>query len=144
MSKHVGLTDDQLAQRLRDDLKKPPRPGTDWPYGQPKVANASSFTDIESAQKLTQYNIDQNSDQITTWIASKPKDGDRMDIKVSETPYGDSGRSIDKAAIQNDPFPAEASEDVKGVETRLLYREDLDPPFTVMTSMPKDVPTGGN
>ncbi|MBP2050820.1 hypothetical protein J2Z21_003770 [Streptomyces griseochromogenes] len=28
---------------------------------------------------------------------------------------------------------------MKGVETRLIYNEDLDPPFTVMTSMPKDV-----
>jgi hypothetical protein len=93
---------------------------------------------------MTQYNIDENSDDISRWIASKPKDGERLDIRVPETPYGDSGRSIDKAAIQKDEFPVEAAKNVKGVETRLVYRDDLDPPFTVMTSMPKDVPTGGN
>ncbi|MFE2508148.1 RNase A-like domain-containing protein [Streptomyces naganishii] len=138
-SKHVGLTDDQLAQRLRDDLKKPPRPGTAWPYGQPKIAEASSFQDMESAQKLTQYNLDKNDNRISDWIRSKPANGARLDVSVSETPYGHSGRSIDKSEIQNDPFPAGEARYVDGVETRLVYNDDLDPPFTVMTSMPKNL-----
>ncbi|MFF6995195.1 RNase A-like domain-containing protein [Streptomyces sp. NPDC008313] len=140
ISKHVALTDDQLAQRLRDDLKKPPRPGSDWPYGQPKVGNASTFKDLDSAQKMTQYNLDRNADVIQTWIAEEhPKKGDRIDVTVAETPYGHSGRSIDKEEMKRDPFPADKAEFVDGVETRLVYNEDLDPPFTVMTSMPKKV-----
>ncbi|MFD8931650.1 RNase A-like domain-containing protein [Streptomyces mirabilis] len=140
VSKHVGLTDDQLAQRLRDDLKKPPREGSAWPNGQPKVAEASTFKNLESAQKMTQYNIDENADVIKNWIAEdKPKKGDRMDIAVPETPYGHSGRSIGKEEIQGDPFPVDKAKYVDGVETRILYDPDLDPPFTVMTSMPKNV-----
>jgi hypothetical protein len=139
VSKHVGLTDDQLAQRLRDDLKKPPRPGTEWPNGQPKVAEASSFKDLDSAQKMTQFNIDRNTDDIKTWIAEKPKKGDRLDIRVPDTPYGHSGRSISKEEIKTDRFPASKAGYVDGVETRLLYDPNLDPPFTVMTSMPKNV-----
>jgi hypothetical protein len=141
VSKHVGLTDDQLAQRLRDDLKKPPRPGTAWPYGQPKIAEASSFKDLDSAQQITQYNIDQNSGRIKDWLDKDPplKKGDRLDVSLPSTPYGHSGRSIDKEEIKNDPFPADKAEYIDGVETRLLYDPDLDPPFTVMTSMPKNV-----
>ncbi|QLJ06663.1 hypothetical protein HZZ00_36825 [Streptomyces sp. NEAU-sy36] len=143
VTKHVGLTDEQLAQRLRDELKKPPRPGTDWPYGQPMVGEASTFTDLESAQKMTQYNIDQNSKQISEWIAAQkeeePGKRKRLDISVPNTPYGDSGRSISKTELKSDPFPADKARNVQGVETRLVYNEDLDPPFTVMTSMPKNL-----
>nr|WP_148023994.1 RNase A-like domain-containing protein [Streptomyces lavendulae] len=143
VTKHVGLTDEQLAQRLRDELKKPPRPGTDWPYGQPQVGEASTFSDLDSAQKMTQYNIDQNSKEISEWIAehkgNDPDKKQRLDISVPSTPYGDSGRSISKAELKSDPFPADKARPVKGVETRLIYNGDLDPPFTVMTSMPKNV-----
>ena len=139
VSKHVGLTDDQLAQRLRDELKKPPRPGTEWPYGQPRVAEASSFKDLESAQKMTQFNIDKNTDEIKKWIANHPDKGGRLEITVPDTPYGHSGRSIGKEEIKTDEFPASKANYVDGVETRLLYDPDLDPPFTVVTSMPRNV-----
>lgn len=94
---------------------------------------------MESAQKLTQYNLDKNDNRISDWIRSKPANGARLDVSVSETPYGHSGRSIDKSEIQNDPFPAGEARYVDGVETRLVYNDDLDPPFTVMTSMPKNL-----
>ncbi|GAA0659878.1 hypothetical protein GCM10009535_44090 [Streptomyces thermocarboxydovorans] len=138
VNKHVGLDDNQLAQRLRDDLKKPPRPGTEWPHGQPMVAEASSFKDLETAQKMTQYNIDQNEDEIRAWLAD-PNRKRRLDIFVEETPFGASGRSINKNEIKTDPFPAGKAKDVDGVETRLVYNEDLDPPFIVLTSMPRDL-----
>ncbi|MFE0043143.1 RNase A-like domain-containing protein [Streptomyces albireticuli] len=135
LSKHVGLDDDQLAQRLRDDLKKPPRPGTEWPHGQPKIGNASTFHDIESAQRLTQYTIDQNSGQIREWLDDSYRDK-KLQISVDTTPYGTSGRSIDRHEMKNSNFPSNKSEDVTGVRVDLLYNKDTDPPFTVMTSMP--------
>ncbi|GAA3792491.1 RNase A-like domain-containing protein [Streptomyces phyllanthi] len=134
--KHVGLTDDQLAQRLRDDLKKEPRPESSWPNGQPQVARASTFTDLQSAQNLTQYNLDKNSVEIKEWLDGPPKDGARKDFSVENTPYGISGRSIGKSEMKSDDFPSSKAQDVTGVETRLVYNGDLDPPFTVLTSMP--------
>ncbi|WP_052457032.1 RNase A-like domain-containing protein [Streptomyces sp. AcH 505] len=139
LNKHVGLTDDQLAQRLRDDLKKPPRPGTAWPYGQPKIGNASTFPDIDTAQRLTQYTIDRNNSKISTWLATQPNPKEpRLDIRVDHPANPDefSGRSIDRTEMQTSPFPSGKATDVKGVETRLAYDPDLDPPFTVVTSMP--------
>ncbi|MFE3826236.1 RNase A-like domain-containing protein [Streptomyces sp. NPDC059092] len=139
VNKHVGLTDDQLAQRLRDDLKKPPRPGTEWPHGQPMPARASTFTDLDSAQRLTQYTIDKNSAKIESWLAGQPDpQNKRLDITVPHPANPDeiSGRAIDKFEMKNSPFPSDKAVDVKGVETRLAYDPDLDPPFTVVTSMP--------
>ncbi|MDK0521277.1 RNase A-like domain-containing protein [Streptomyces sp. ML-6] len=140
VNKHVGLTDEQLAQRLRDDLKKGPRPGTEWEYGQPMVARASAFKDIDSAQRMTQYTIDANQDSIDRWIERQPKKGERLDIRVAHTADPDeySGRSIDKAEMKGSPFPVDKAINVKGVETRLVYNPDLDPPFTVLSSMPAD------
>lgn len=141
VNKHVGLTDDQLAQRLRDDLKKGPRPGTEWEHGQPMVARASAFKDIDSAQRMTQYTIDANQKTIKDWIDDQPDSGKRLDIKVPHTADPDeySGRSIEKQEMKNSPFPSDKATNVKGVETRLVYNPDLDPPFTVLTSMPAPV-----
>ncbi|WP_019354900.1 RNase A-like domain-containing protein [Streptomyces sp. AA1529] len=135
-NKHVGLTDDQLAQRLRDDLKKPPRPGTEWPHGQPQIGNASTFKDMESAQKMTQYTIDKNSKEIKDWLKSP---SGPLVIETDKTPYGVSGRSIDRHELKNNPYPVDRAEDVHGVQAKLVYDASLDPPFTVLTSMPKDV-----
>ncbi|MGN9794443.1 RNase A-like domain-containing protein [Streptomyces sp. OZ13] len=143
-TRHVGLTDEQLAQRLRDDLKKGPRPIVEgqpppaWPHGQPFPANASSFKDLDSAQRATQYNIDKHSEEITAWIedqksAAKPTP---LELKVDNTPYGETGRSIDRQHMRDDPFPVSKAEDTYGVKSKLVYNEDLDPPFVVMTSMP--------
>ncbi len=41
--------------------------------------------------------------------------------------------------MKNSPFPSDKATNVKGVETRLVYNPDLDPPFTVLTSMPAPV-----
>lgn len=137
--KHVSLTDDQLAQRLRDDLKREPRPESSWPHGQPQIARASTFTDLQSAQKLTQYNLDRNSAGIKEWLDGPPKDGALETFRSPNTPYGVSGRSIDKTELKSDDFPSSKAKDVTGVETRLVYNKDLDPPFTVLTSMPAEI-----
>lgn len=60
IDKHVGLTDDQMIMRLRD---------------QPNVPDASSFTDLPSAQKYTQDVLrdDANENRIAAWIDSVEK-----------------------------------------------------------------------
>ncbi|MEU8546675.1 RNase A-like domain-containing protein [Streptomyces roseoverticillatus] len=146
LSKHVGLDDDQLAQRLRDDLKKPPREGTDWPYGQPRISDASTFRDFNSAQQLTQYNINENSEEIRKWMDDPDRRKKKLTIRVEETPDNQpSGRSINKFEIQKDPFPSGKAKDVTAVETDLVYNDDknVDPPFTVLTSMPVEAKKKG-
>ncbi len=90
---------------------------------------------------MTQYTIDANQKTIKDWIEDQPNAENRLDISVPHTADPDeySGRSIDKQEIKNSPFPSDKATDVKGVETRLVYNPDLDPPFTVLTSMPAPV-----
>ncbi|MER7478120.1 RNase A-like domain-containing protein [Streptomyces sp. NPDC126510] len=51
LDKHVGKTDEQLAQRLRDQQVNGPTQA--WPYGKPYPGAASSFPDYQRAQELT-------------------------------------------------------------------------------------------
>ncbi|MFH9859372.1 RNase A-like domain-containing protein [Streptomyces sp. NPDC017202] len=143
LDKHVGKTDEQLAQRLRDQ-GQPPTPA--WPHGKPSIAAASTFTSAEKAQELTQYNIDQNSAKITEWLGRPPK-AENNDLKLpidTTAPNGDySGRSVTKQPndVNNEGFKNKGMEaeavNVKGVKTVLKYDDSLDPPFVVLTSMPE-------
>lgn len=96
LDKHVGKTDEQLAQRQRDQ-GNPPTPS--WPHGKPSVSAASTFETMEQAQRLTQYTIDQNSDEIKAWLTGPPppSNSDRPENRAwsrnREPPHGSySGR----------------------------------------------------
>ncbi|MEU0335832.1 RNase A-like domain-containing protein [Streptomyces sp. NPDC006193] len=143
LDKHVGKTDEQLAQRLRDQGHPPTNA---WPHGKPAIAAASTFTSAEKAQELTQYNIDQNSAKITKWLGRPPK-SENNDLKLpidTIAPNGEySGRSVTKQpndvnnqGFKNKGMDAEAI-NVTGVKTVLKYDASLDPPFVVLTSMPE-------
>ncbi|WP_241833361.1 RNase A-like domain-containing protein [Streptomyces caatingaensis] len=143
LDKHVGKTDEQLAQRLRDQQTAGPTPT--WPYGKPYPGAASSFKDAESAQRLTQYNINQNSDAIKAWLTGPPppSNGAAKGFE-SSAPSGEySGRSVTKqpnsennSGYRTDGMNARAIS-VKGIKTILRYDDRLDPPFVVLTSMPQ-------
>ncbi|MBQ0825676.1 RNase A-like domain-containing protein [Streptomyces tagetis] len=143
LDRHVGKTDEQLAQRLRDQGTSP-TPA--WPHGRPSIAAASTFTSAERAQKLTQYNIDQNSAEIREWLGRPPK-AENNDLRLpvyTTAPNGEySGRSVTKKPndVNNEGFKNKGLEaeaiDVKGVKTIVKYDESLDPPFVVLTSMPE-------
>ncbi|MEC4020546.1 RNase A-like domain-containing protein [Streptomyces sp. H27-D2] len=141
IDKHVGKTDAQLAQRLRDQ-GGPPTAG--WPLGRPSIGASSSFVDISSAQRLTQYNIDQNSAAIKSWLDGPPppEEGKSMDFRSTAPNNEDSGRSVTKQAnplngsgFKNDGLNVQSSP-VKNINTRLKYDSRLNPPFVVLTSMP--------
>ncbi|MER5995587.1 RNase A-like domain-containing protein [Streptomyces viridosporus] len=143
LDRHVGKTDEQLAQRLRDQGTAPTQA---WPHGKPSIAAASTFTSAERAQKLTQYNIDQNSAVIREWLGRPPK-AENNDLKLpvyTTAPNGEySGRSVTRQPndVNNEGFKNKGLEagaiDVKGVKTILKYDDSLDPPFVVLTSMPE-------
>lgn len=131
IDKHVGLTDAQLTQRLRDEATG---------AGKVDIPAASSFTDLESAQYYTQYNVRANTAEIDKWLQGPPPPvpGERQDFSVDAVPSGSlgipavTGRT---APVVNDqPTPPQ---DAHGVLTVLKYEPNLDPPFVVLTSMPQ-------
>ncbi len=143
LDKHVGKTDAQLAQRLRDQQGPNARPTAAWPLGKPAINSASSFADVEKAQDLTQYNIDQNSGRITDWLKGppKPEPGKNEDFSSYAPGNSYSGYSVTKQPnTVNGGFKADGmnarSIPVRGIKTVLRYDPRLDPPFVVLTSMP--------
>jgi len=142
VDKHIGKTDAQLAQRLRDQGGPPTE---SWKHGKPSIGGASTFENMQKAQKLTQYNIDKNSGNIKKWLDGPPPptNSDSPEAFKCEAPNGEySGRSVTKqpnsennSGFKNDGVNARAIP-VKGVKTVLKYDDRLDPPFVVLTSMP--------
>ncbi|MFB7374703.1 RNase A-like domain-containing protein [Streptomyces sp. NPDC056222] len=137
IDKHVGLTDDQLRMRLRDQSGAPA---------------ASSFTDLASAQRYTQAVIsnDANENRIADWIDSTQKkiqnnpnyDPNKSEIQPPlylEFPGETVGRSVSRDDYTNDGMNAKA-EDKSWAQVRLIYKKDLDPPFIVLTAMPHKGP----
>lgn len=144
LDKHVGKTDEQLVQRLRDQQSGGPTQA--WPYGRPRPGASSAFPNYQRAEELTEYNLNQNKAAIEAWIKGPPPPAEgKAEQFFSTVPNGEtSGRSVFKQPVDaNDPLSGykEAgmnakAYDVTGIDTRLKYDSSRNPPFTVMTSMP--------
>ncbi|MEV0007893.1 RNase A-like domain-containing protein [Streptomyces sp. NPDC047973] len=144
LDKHVGKTDEQLAQRLRDQQGNGPTPA--WPHGKPKIGSSSAFPDFRRAEELTEYNLNRNKSAIDAWIKGPPPPPDgAVQPFHSTAPNGEtSGRSVSKQPVDpNDPLSGykqgglkTTAFDVNGIDTRIRYDSSRTPPFTVMTSMP--------
>ncbi|WNI29962.1 RNase A-like domain-containing protein [Streptomyces sp. ITFR-6] len=137
IDKHVGLADDQMIMRLRD---------------QPNVPDASSFTDLSSAQKYTQDVLrdDANENRIAAWIDSVEKkvrdrpgyNPNRSEIQPPlylEFSGQSVGRTVSRAEYDANGMSASA-EERDWVQVRLIYKEGLEPPFIVLTAMPHAAP----
>lgn len=145
LDKHVGKTDEQLAQRLRDQQKNPD-PTKTWPHGKPSIRASSAFPNYRRAEELTEYNLNWNKAAIEAWIKGPPPPEDgKVKSFYSVAPNGEtSGRSVFKQPV--DPKDSLSgykqggletkAYDVTGIETRIRYDSSRNPPFTVMTSMP--------
>lgn len=130
VDKHVGKTDMQLAQRLRD---------------QPTIDAASSFTNMPTAQKVTQDVMDHvgpprnsglpnsgvdNPRKIENWL-SRPR-GDNSILRLDTVQFQHiTGRSIEATAPQ-----AGNARDAHSATVVLKYKNGLVPPYVVYTSMP--------
>ena len=128
VDKHVGKTDAQLVQRLRD---------------QSNIPAASTFKDMADAQKYTQLCIDEKQDEIRDYLVSGPPYQPPNKTFTYHDPNGPvTGSSISKAdylqSLQTGlpPHVAESH----GVQIRVKPDPDpntnLDPPFTLITSTP--------
>ncbi|MGN5379437.1 RNase A-like domain-containing protein [Streptomyces lasalocidi] len=132
IEKHVGLTDDQLRARLRDDSS---------------ASSASSFKDLASAQRYTQAALDDvdNADRIEKWIEGVKRrqrnnpNYDPNNSKIQppvELSFNDvTGSTVSGADYAQNGDRAQAS-DTHKVRVVLRYRDGLNPPFIVVTSMP--------
>jgi hypothetical protein len=135
IDKHVGKTDAQLLQRLRDQANG---------SGVPTIPAASSFTDLQSAQRYTQYCIRQNSGDIDAWLATGPPPQPPSKIFEVSTvnPAANQAPGVavrpvtgrTSVVVGGHPTPVT---DAYGVQTRLKFDDSLNPPFVVVTSMPK-------
>ncbi|MFE5995514.1 RNase A-like domain-containing protein [Streptomyces sp. NPDC056454] len=144
LDKHVGKTDEQLAQRLRDQQSSGPTQA--WPHGKPMPSGSSAFPNHRRAEELTEHNLNQNKAAIEAWIKGPPPPADG-DVKPfhSTAPNGEiSGRSVSKQPVDpNDALSGyklggvnAKAYDVHCIDTRIRYDSGRNPPFTVMTSMP--------
>ncbi|WP_240967876.1 RNase A-like domain-containing protein [Streptomyces composti] len=132
VDKHVGLTDEQLTQRLRD---------------QPNAPSASAFKDLATAQRLTQQVLDNdaNAIRVDEWIQGVER---RMAARPNYNPDASSiqpplqltvnevvGRTVTRDQYDAHGMNATA-QDVHTVQVALKYKRGLDPPFVVVTAYP--------
>ncbi|MEV2246512.1 RNase A-like domain-containing protein [Streptomyces sp. NPDC049970] len=147
LDKHVGKTDEQLAQRLRDQADD----NNNWPeQRKPTIGGSSSFDNMAAAQRLTEHNLRTKQSQIDAWLATNPAEG-KTQAFTSPAPNGEvsgryvskqptpvpdgSGNTIPGTGYKDHGLNAQAI-DVKNVNTILKYDSRLDPPYIILTSMP--------
>ncbi|CAM5652453.1 hypothetical protein SCYAM73S_05812 [Streptomyces cyaneofuscatus] len=129
LDKHVGKTDAQLLQRMRDESKAD---------GTPKIPGASTYADMESAQRLTQYALRDNTEEITRWLNENPP---RPIAEFDTASVPQQGPLVGEAITGRGTTLVDGKvtevRDMKGVSLRLMYEPGLNPPYVVFTSMPK-------
>ncbi|WDO08674.1 hypothetical protein ME763_25235 [Streptomyces murinus] len=123
IDKHVGKTDAQLEQRLRDQARL-------YPDGVVRPIAVSTFTDLNSAQRFTQAVLDDpdNQKKIEKWLNNnKPNKGNR-------TVGLDFGQATGRTWSRGDSQPHDSDK----VQVTLRYRAGGHPPYVVLTSTPSD------
>ena len=111
IDRHVGLTDGQLQQRLGEDSTADP--------------GASSFSDLSSAQRLTQQTINANDSDIQNWLRDNRNNGT---LPLTYHP----GETTGRIWTRGDPHAQEAN----GVQVILRKNPKTNPPFTVISAFP--------
>jgi hypothetical protein len=124
IDKHVGKTDVQLEQRLRDQARL-------YPDGVTRPLATSTFADIDDAQRYTQAVLDDPTNQrkIETWLNGNP-DPARSTKNLGLEFNGPVGRSWSRG-------DANAHDSDKVLVTLRPVRGG-HPPYVVLTSMPSD------
>ncbi|MEU1193801.1 RNase A-like domain-containing protein [Streptomyces sp. NPDC005859] len=130
IDKHVGKTDEQLAQRLRDQQVL--RDGTVRPLA------ASSFTNMASAQRYTQEVMDDvdNAVKIENWLKRREQDhNERSTLNLGSAFSDVTGRTVLRSEYDQNGLSAQGA-DVHSVDVVIRYKQGVDPAFVVLTSMP--------
>lgn len=124
VDKHVGKTDEQLQQRMQDDLR---------PNGNIAPSAASSYGTLADAQALTQAVLDDatNDAKITNWLSSPPPP-ERLALEYDAPDDAITGRTVPKTSPTTYGNPGYAT----GAKVILLRMPGRTPPFVVLTSYP--------
>lgn len=135
LDRHVGKTDEQLRQRLRDQQSSGPTPT--WPHGIPIPGGSSAFPNYQRAQELTEYNLNRNKPAIEAWLKGPPPltDGDVKSFHATAPDDQTSGRFVRKQPMDpEDPQTgyrqggmSATVYDVNGIDTRLKYDSSRNP-----------------
>ncbi|MEU6861793.1 RNase A-like domain-containing protein [Streptomyces sp. NPDC046876] len=132
IDKHVGKTDEQLLQRIKDEQR---------PNGKFGVLAASSFPDMDTAQKYTQYCIRENTAEIQDWLKNPPPQPPSKPFKVPSVPTEGplnaptvTGRTV---MVDDATQTVRPAANAYGVVTKLKYDPNLNPPFVILTSAPE-------
>lgn len=130
LDKHVGKTDEQLLQRIKDEQRA---------NGKFDILSSSTFPDINSAQKYTQYNIRENTTTIEDWLENPPPAKKELTIKTPDIPTEGplNHPTVTGRSVQVKDGVILPAEDAHGVTTKLKYDPNLNPPFVVYTSAPE-------
>ncbi|WP_414723174.1 RNase A-like domain-containing protein [Streptomyces sp. 796.1] len=128
IDKHVGKTDAQLEQRLRD---------------QSNIPAASTYTDLSSAQRFTQQCIEENKKKIADFIenpGNKPDKAFYLDLSGPKVVTGDT--AFFRAGPNGNQIAS--FEPAYMVQIRVKPAPDLNPPFIILTSTPTNrIPSNG-
>jgi len=124
IDKHVGKSDAQLEQRLRDQQRL-------YPDGTVRPIAVSTFNNLPEAQKYTQAVLDdpRNQQKIQNWLNQNP-DPTRSTKNIGldfPHPVGRSWKRGDSGAHDSDK-----------VLVTLRPRPGGHPPYVVLTAMPSD------
>lgn len=113
LTRHVGRTDDQLRQRLRD---------------QPNISAASTYPDRETAELVVARAIEASADRIRSWTG---RQGSRPNLAVRvDDPRGPPvGRVLERGA--RTPQPAHGA-------VVVLRWDERQRAFYVLTSYPEN------
>ncbi|CAM5405346.1 RNase A-like domain-containing protein [Streptomyces avidinii] len=130
IDKHVGKTDEQLLQRIRDEQRA---------NGKFDIQSSSSFPDMNSAQKYTQYCIRQNTTEIQDWLKNPPPQPQTKPFRVSTVPIEGplNTPTVTGRTVTVEDVKITSPKDTHGVIVKLKYDPSLNPPFIVYTSAPE-------
>ncbi|MDX3591589.1 hypothetical protein PV749_10685 [Streptomyces sp. ID03-2B] len=128
LDKHVGKTNEQLLQRMRDESR-----GT----GEPRIPGASTYVDIDAAQKSTQYALRDKSSKIDQRLAGDPPEK-ILEVESGPIPLQGplAGEAVTGRGVTYCGKRVSGMCDTDRVSLRLMRDPSLDPPYIVFTRYP--------
>ncbi|MFD7710454.1 RNase A-like domain-containing protein [Streptomyces sp. NPDC059785] len=125
IDKHVGKTDEQLAQRLRDQART-------YPDGVTRPIAVSTFTNAADAQRYTQAVLDDpdNQEKIRRWLNNNPTQPNQ----TRNIGLDFNGQTVGRSWSRGDS----QAHDSDKVLVTLRPRPGGTPPYVVLTAMPSD------